>query len=328
MKRIMGVALLAVLPLILVGCFEMKQDSTVNPDGSGKVLVEMTQAAMPPMNMGSGEAAKMDPEMMLKGFAKKILEGSKGIETWADVSIVTTDDGRMTFKGTGYFKDVTKVQSGEGDASGTTWAKDEKGGMVLTLDTSSKNSPEKGEAKPVPATEEEMTKAIQAAKMQWQQMKPMMEMMLAKLKMDMIFRLPGTLAEVEGFTKQADGSVRVTIEGAKLLAVMDKRMADEDYLKAAIKAGKDPMQDKAEGEKMMNEAAGIKGSLKARVTGDLKPAFDFEKEVAAAKAAYPKMIEKLGLDKAPAGGEMTAPKAAPAPAAEPAPVAPKAPAAK
>jgi hypothetical protein len=343
MKGIMGGAAWIVLPLVLSGCLEIRQDNTLNPDGSGKAVFEMAAPAMPMMGMGGEEkGAKPDPDLMLKSFAKGTLDNAKGVETWSDVSFTLGDEGLMKFKGTAYFKDITKLELGGNNdkgGDGPTWAKDPKGGMALTLTMKKKASPAAtatSEAKPLAMTDEDLAKQVKLARMQWQQMKPMMAMMMGKMKMEMIFRLPGTLAEVEGFKKDADGSVRVGFEGAKLMEAMDAMMADEAYLKASIKAGKDPVQDKNE-EILMEKMFGTKGPMKARVTGDLKPAFDFEKEVKAAKEAYPKMIEKLGLDKVPAGGGMMgmpgfgmegAAPTLPAPSAPPAPKTGPAPAAK
>jgi hypothetical protein len=313
MKGIVSLVLLAALPLVLGGCVELKQDATVNPDGSGKMVIEIAMPAMPPMgmNIGGADAPKPDPDMLLKSFGKKTMDEAKGVETWSDVSLGMTDDGRMKFKGTAYFKDVAKLQVGksEGPSSGggVTWVKDPKGGMTLSMSMEpDKDQPKPPAAKPAEMTEEQLTKAVQQAKMEWQQVKPMMQMMLTKMKIQNVFHLPGTLAEVTGFKKEADGSVSVTIEGIKVLDVMDKQMADDAYIKAAIKAGKDPVKDKPSDD-VMEKAFGFKGTLSAHVTGDLKPLFDYAKESAAAKAAYPKMIEKLGLDKVPAesGGAMT-----------------------
>jgi hypothetical protein len=303
MKRIMGFGLLAVLPLVLGGCFELKQDATLNPDGSGKMVVEMVMPDMSAMMMGDKPAIKPDPEVAIKTFAKGILDNSRGVETWTDVSFAMADDGRMKFKGTAFFKDISKlsIAAGKGDSSGVvTWTKSDKGGMVLTMVMDGPGDPKPPAAQPPAMTDEEINKAVQAMKMQWPQMRQMFEMMVGKLKMDTIVHLPGTVAEVNGFKKEADGSVRLSYDGAKILEVLDKLMADEAYLKAAVKAGKDPMKDKD--PVVFEKMFGTKGPLSARATGDMKPAFDFEKECKAAKDAYPKMIEKLGLDKVPAGG--------------------------
>jgi hypothetical protein len=314
MRTILSVAAILAASAMLAGCFEIKQDTSLNPDGSGKAVVELTMPDMGAMGMGMGMNEKTpppDPEVTLKQFAKKTLDDTKGVEAWSDVSFARTEDGRMKFKGTAYFKDLAafRLSTGKGD-NGPTFRKDDKGGMVLEMAMSEDEAkaPEPP-AKSPPPSAEELAKLIQAARLQYQQMRPMMEMMLGKMKVEMTFRLPGTLAEVSGFEKQPDGSVRIAIDGAKMLQVMDQLNADDAYVRQAILAGKKPGaadMDPAKTEKMF----GTKGPFRARATGDMKPLFDYAAAVKAAKEAYPKMIEKLGLDKVPpsTGGMTITPK--------------------
>jgi len=287
----------------------LKQDVTINPDGSGKMVLEVVVSTTPPAGMGLPDATRPDKNEMLKSFGKSAIEDAPGVETWADISLGTTDDGRMKFKGTAYFKDVTKIQVAQGEeGGGVAWAKDPKGGMILRMAMGpdkdqgkgqDKDQPKPVEAKPPAMTDAELAEAVQQAKAQWLQTKPMIQAMLGKMKMEAVFHLPGTLGEVSGFKKGANGSVSLVIEGAKLLEAMEKQMTDDATLKAAIKAGKNPMGGENPPDEVMEKALGIKGPMTARVTGDLKPLFDYDKEVKAAKEAYPKMVERLGIGEAP-----------------------------
>jgi hypothetical protein len=297
MRSMLGVMTVVSLAALAVGCFEIKQDTTLNPDGSGKAVVEYTMPDMPDMNMSpSGTpAAAPDPEVALKQFAKDTMDKSQGVEAWSDVSLKRQDDGRMTFKGTAYFKSIADFKVGQGQEKPLTWTKDEKGG-VLTL--KGPGGPEGPKTTPTPTmTDEQVAKLVEAAQAQYQQARPMMEMMLAKMKMEMTFRLPGKVSETAGFQKQADGSVKLAIEGAKMLAVQDEMMKDKAALAAEIKAGRSAGKNDAA---VMEKLFGTKGDFTARVTGEMKPAFDYAAEAKAAKDAQPKMIEKLGLDKVPA----------------------------
>lgn len=305
MRIKLGVVAVLLLSALVVGCFEIKQDATINPDGSGKAVVEVTMPDMPNMDMGSSTgtdaAAKKAPdqELLLKQFVKETMESAKGVEAWTDVSFSRADDGRMKFKGTAFFKDFAKMHVGQGEgAGGITWAKDEKG-MVLTMDPNDKKGAAPAAAAPPAMTDEEVAKKVAQAQTEYNQMRPMMEAMMGKMKMEMIFHLPGTLGEVTGFQKMPDGSVKFALDGAKMLAVTDELMKDTAYVTAQIKAGKKPGNDKS--DPALNEKIfGTKGALTAHVTGTLKPQFDYAAEVKAAKDAQPKMIEKLGLDGLPA----------------------------
>jgi len=302
MRTLLSLAAILAASAMLAGCFELKQDASLNPDGSGKAVVELTMPDMGAMGMSMGmddKAPPPDPEVTLKQFAKQTLDDSKGVEAWSDVSFARTEDGRMKFKGTAYFKDFATMHVGQGQGGDGVFRKDDKGGMVLemTMSEDEAKAPEPP-AKTPPPSAEELAKQIQAQRLQYQQMRPMMEMMLGKMKVEMTFRLPGTLAEVSGFEKQPDGSVRIAMDGAKMLQAMDQLNADDAYVRQAILAGKKPGAEKMD-PAVMEKMFGTKGPFRARVTGDLKPLFDYAAAVKAAKEAYPKMIEKLGLDKLP-----------------------------
>jgi hypothetical protein len=111
------------------------------------------------------------------------------------------------------------------------------------------------------------------------------------MKTELFYRLPGSVSDVTGFTRAKDESLRWTLEGVKMMAAADKAMADDAFLRQCIIDGKDPIR-----EVMMKQ---VLATLKARVSGDLKPLFDYAAEVKAAKEAYPKMLERLGLNAPP-----------------------------
>jgi hypothetical protein len=167
MKRFMGFALVAALPLMLGGCFELRQDTTLNPDGSGKVVVETIMPDMSSMmTFGDQPAAKPDPDVQLKKFAKDFIDGSKGVDAWSDVSFSMAEDGRMKFKGTAYFKDITALKVGSGNGGpggpasggGLTWTKSDKGGMILALETEDMAAPKPPAPQPNAMTDDEIAK--------------------------------------------------------------------------------------------------------------------------------------------------------------------------
>ncbi len=118
---------------------------------------------------------------------------------------------------------------------------------------------------------------------------------LGRMKLDLIYRLPGTGTDVTGFTKPAlsnaegatDGSLHWTVVGTKLFEAYEKAMADEEFLKKCVVEGKAPIT-----EVMAKE---ITSALSARVTGDLKPQFDYAAEVKTAKDNRREMLDKLHL---------------------------------
>jgi len=305
--RALRLTLIAASVAMLVGgCIETKQDMTLNPDRSGKARVEVVMSSMP-FSMTPSEDPP-DPAVTAKRFAKSVLDGSKGVETWSDVSYETTEDNRTRFVGTAYFRDFLKMQVQSGEVKGVTLKATPDGGMLLRMDPQQ----QMGKAAPGPVaeqpaqpapqmTEEEMQQRLLAERAKWQQMKPMMAMTLGKMKMDAVFRLPGKLVEVKGFQKTPDGGVRFAFDGAKMIEVIDGLMADDAYVRENMLKGRGGMGQPPLGDKAMAQLFGTSEALEARAAPPLTAQFNYTQEAEAAKAAYPGMIKQLGLDQVPAG---------------------------
>jgi hypothetical protein len=300
MRRILaGASVLAAAAVMVVGCVETKQEFTLNPDGSGKVVFEITMGAMP-IQFGQ-DAEKPDPELQSKQFVKQVMDNTEGIDAWSDVSYQRLEDGRTLIKGTAYFKDFSKVKFQAAQFQGIVFGKDDMGGMVLAME---EPGGEKAPASPAPPpgpplSPDEIAAKIKAEREKMQQMRPMMEAAVARMKSDLSFRLPGTLTEVSVFQKEPSGAVRIVFDGAKMIQVMDLLMADDAYMKAQVMAGPTSPDKMRLDDTAKEKLFGGKGPIRARVTGPFRPAFTYDSEVAAAKANHQAMIQRLGLDKLP-----------------------------
>ena len=129
MRNLIKGILIFGISAFLSGCFETKEEYIFNPDGSGKVVYS---AAFPPMSFKLSDE-EPDPESQMKDAVKDILEKSSGIDVWKDVSYKLTDDGKVSFKGTAYFKDVSKFDVHNMGMIKVAFFKDEKGNLVLEL---------------------------------------------------------------------------------------------------------------------------------------------------------------------------------------------------
>ncbi len=280
MRKILFVVLVL---LSAIGCFESKEDYVLNPDGSGKVTIvgsfETTMPGMPPVS---------DPKETLR-HVKELLEKSKGVDAWSAVSYEGTKEGRVSFKGTAYFPDISKLdlETFGKDAN----LKKEGDKLVLLIE-------EKEEEDAAPATKpsaEEVKTQVEQAKKQWQTMKTMMGPMLEKIKQDFTYKLPGTVESSTNMKKVDVSTVNIQIDGAKFMVAMDAMMTDEAWLKKQAEAGafahggSGPPMD----EEVNARIFGEKGPVKATVTGPMQPQFDYKSEVAAAQAEYTKLIDKL-----------------------------------
>ena len=77
------------------GCFEVKEEIILNPDGSGKAMVEVITINSDAL-MG-GFTGKKPSE---SSAALSMIEKSKGVDVWKDVTYGKTQDGRAFVKGT------------------------------------------------------------------------------------------------------------------------------------------------------------------------------------------------------------------------------------
>jgi len=205
MRALRLTLLVAAAAAFVGGCVETKQDVTLNPDRSGKARVEIVMSSMPFAMTPSEDPP--DPKVRARQFAKTVLDGSKGVETWTDVSYEMTEDNRTRFVGTAYFKDFLDMQLQSGEMENVTLKATEDGGMLLRMNPQQsmgkipggRETPDAPEAPQPEMTEEQMQQRLAAERAKWQQMKPMMMMTLGKMKMEAAFHLPGKLVEVKGF---------------------------------------------------------------------------------------------------------------------------------
>lgn len=285
--------IILIMIVFLTGCFEVKQDITVNPDGSGKILLEAITDKSPVSLSGS---EKSDAESELREMAKKIIQDSTGVDAWKDVRYSQTADGRMSFQGTAYFRDLSKVDI-PNFGTGFALTKEKKALIIEMQEKKGKSGLQT--ARPVEKlTEEEITKKIAETREQWQKMKPLMSVMLASLKKDSTIHLPGKIKEVNNFKKDSENTVSLKLEGSKILAVLDSQMTDESWLRQeAISGGLQqeggmPSIDESLSEKLF----GQKGSVRVKVQVDpKKPLFDYRSEVAAAEMPYQQLLASFGI---------------------------------
>ncbi len=308
----------AVCAIAIAGCVETKDEFTVNPDGSGKIVHELTFASMdlgPGFEMGSEGASfditggePSDPQAQLKKSVKEILSQSSGVDTWKDVSYKMTDDGRTYFKGTAYFPGINNLSlhnAGFSSDMKLNFTRDISG--EITIELKSEEQAEEGKAVETPTPEipeAQLDNLVKQAKLRYNQSKPMMQSILSGLKSETILHLPADIKEISNFEKVNARTVRIAFEGSKMIEVMDKMMQDETWLKEQIRAGKDPIQDGPEGDLAMNEMFfGEKAPVRVVLAQGAQQLFNYDAEVTAARANYENMLKELGLE----GAEPTRP---------------------
>lgn len=320
MSKFSGVLLIIVL-MTIVGCIESNDEFTVNSDGSGKVIYELTFPAMgleggleALMGKGApGEAAggklsspmagakPSDLQAKLKDSVSGILSKSSGIDTWKDVSYKITDDGRMYFKGAAYFPDINNLRIRSPDIISSdmmklSFARNQLN--EITIEIKNQQQP-KATGVPQPATaapavpEDKLDELVRQARSQYEQSRPMIQAMFSTLKGQTILHLPGQIKEFSNFEKVDDSTVRLALDGSRLIGIVDRMMQDEASLKEQIRTGRNSLSSGPNDLELNEMLFGQRAPVRVVITGATEQLFDYKAEVAAAKANYASVLAGL-----------------------------------
>lgn len=274
---------------LLSSCFETEQEITLNPDGSGKMKLD---TAFPNISLDGGQELN---DKALRDAVAGFLEEAEGFDAWRDVSYEWTDDGKVRFKGTGYFPDISEVDLGNASMMGFEWKSDGgNGSLAMTIEDDDDEDDEA--ALKVPEGPEERAEHIKQERAKFAQSKPMMTGFLTGMKHSAAFNLPGKAGETVNFTTGPDGKVKIEITGEKMISAMESLVNDDEWMAE----NSFDMQEGPSGSEELNEGLfGTKGPVVAKRTSVGKPLFDYAKEVAAARAEFAKLQEELGPKIAP-----------------------------
>ncbi|MCD6430195.1 MAG: hypothetical protein J7L57_03140 [Deltaproteobacteria bacterium] len=296
----------AAVSFLLGGCFQITEIYTLNPEGSGKVVYE---AVFPVTDLGIEKS--IDPEIKLKEEILAELKHAKGVEAWDEVSYKYEGKDKIYFKGTAYFKDLSKLKFYNFGIK-TTFLDliifSRKEGR-LSIELRSSKTAEKndsGEKKieekhMLALTEAEVKQQLVESKKEIIKTKMMLAGLLSDLKIERTFYLPGTIAYSSNFERNLDGSVRNNFAGARLLELITAKLDDEEWLRQQIRIGRDVEEEYLPDKYNVNgHLFGQKTPVRVVMTKTDVPLFDYEKEIAQVKINYQNFLAKLEPLKLPA----------------------------
>ncbi len=298
---------------LLAGCFEGKADMTFNPDGTGKMVGEITFPMEPPWQPApkTGDELKT-PEEQMKAVVTNIVKKSTGIDAWRDVSFEQVLGNRVHFKGTAYFKEASKVKFFPDTRPRVGFGGEGQDATMLILTRATEKPPE-APVKFKAMSSDEATKAMKDSRDLYKKLRPGFEEQVKGLKFDFVFRMPGVIGEVHGL-KMQDDTLTASIDGNRILHAIDALLDDNAYLKEFL-AESGQISSKWASDEMRQRLYVNKGEVWAKVGEPLHPQFDYKAESEAAKKAMPDMMVKLGLDVPPATKPATTPTTAKTPTA-------------
>jgi hypothetical protein len=305
MRAIFLVAAALASAALVAGCLEAKCDFNLNPDGTGKVVGDMMFIVQPPFKKApsksdTAETAK-PPEEEMNEIVTSIIRRSSGIDAWKDVAFSRAPDGRIHFKGTAYFKDLSKVKIWPDDRTRLSFGPDGTGGITLILNRA-KPAADSKPAKQMSA--EEIAKRMKLEREKYQTTKAPLTMDVMGVKAELVFRAPGTLEESRGMEQRPEALAYV-VEGAKVVQAADAQVGENAFWRDLLMSGKSfNLKD------LLNQKVfALKGEAWAKWKGPFKARFDYAAEADAAKKGQQDMMRRLGLEKAKDSSTSTKPPA-------------------
>jgi hypothetical protein len=295
-----------VIAAFAAGCVEGEQTYTFNPDGSGKVTFDIVLA--PPFDpIGGdpgGKSEDLSIDQLLQRSLKPLLQ-AQGITGWRDVSASFAPDGRLKFAGTAFFKNAADVEFQNVPLLGPQYvlSKNPDGSLSLTQKKKmgggepegpgilNRGHGKKSAEELAKMTDQQLDAYIMKERIEYQSTKSLLIAMLADAKLKTTFIMPGQPEKVTGF--KTDGQkVFSEIDGNRVIAGVNKVYAMQGAEIRKIYRSREAM------EAVTRDAIGFipDESLSATIAKPTGPQFDYAKEVAAARAAYPELRKKLNLD--------------------------------
>ncbi|HEX4612535.1 MAG TPA: hypothetical protein VH092_30355, partial [Urbifossiella sp.] len=200
----------ALAALGMSGCVEGEQTFTLNPDGSGKVRIDVVMAPPGFLEFGGGGGPEPETADGFRQKALRVLLQSKGVGAWKDVAAGFNPDGRFKFAGTAYFDKIGELDIKELAMGGKGFSLTPAPGGGLVLGPSGPgpggppipepSGPFSGPGRKTPAEFAKMTDAeldgyILTDRIKFQATRPLMRAVMSGVKMKVTYQLPGKVKD-------------------------------------------------------------------------------------------------------------------------------------
>jgi hypothetical protein len=286
MRRIRFVVF-AAMTLLACGCVEGEVFYTLNPDGSGKAQIDVIMAPSV-----FGVMQEDSPDDMARKLTGHELTKARGVTGWSNVSGEFMKDGRFHFRATAYFKRLedVKVES----LVELRLVRADDGSMTL-LPEEKKERPGKKKGPPpdfAKMTDAEWEQFLLKQRIQAQSAKSLLISFLTDAKVKTTFRMPGEITEIKTCKQSGKSDAILEIDGNAVIKEFRQILSLPDMeLRKLYQEGKAPSFD--EDSSFDSFVLGGQPSVKVAKPGG--PAFDYEKEVAAAVAGNPELRKKFAI---------------------------------
>ena len=239
---------LVCLALLLSGCFEAEKEFTLNPEWSGKVRVQAEFGPTP-------VSAEEDDDSMIRRHVSEIMSLSAGVSAWDDISFEWNEDGWISFAGTAYFDDVSRLSIHNLQVFSVKWSKLDEGRYELVIDEAAED---RGATRAKPGAMSPAAIATEMARQRaaYPDHRRILVSYAAGMKLSLLFNLPGQVESRHNMTGAGAADARVALAGKDVIDAMDQLIRSDDWVKTQILAGYDlsqhvPFDDPAMREKLL-----------------------------------------------------------------------------
>lgn len=279
---------LAPLGLLLGGCFDTRQDITLNPDGTGRAIIESTFAPPDLLLKSAGPRTTDTPG---RQALRDLIDKATGVDAWRDLSWRELEDGRVTVRGIAYFTNLSTFGTPFTAFQRFQTKRDPQGGLRIEVGTDATRASiaRPGAPGQPPATADSLLRERQ----QWRALQPWLAATLGNLQQETVLHLPGPVRESSNFDTNTPGTLRLHLAGARLLAAIEDAVSDPD------RAGRLHDGDAAHGfdrERANERIYGRRAAVHAVIHPTGAERFDYASEVAAARKSFPELARSLGLN--------------------------------
>ncbi len=278
------VLLLALFTLAFPSCYERSLRGIINPDGSGRVLVETDYL----ITITDPQKAKPDSVLSAgRQIAADFINSTHGVDAWSDVAVTEPSPGHIHIVAVAYFPNISKLRFDLPLVFG--WEKRNDGSYAFTI-TRERNP----QTLPPKLSDAEIQTQVKQAQTRYKDQQADLKTALNAFKQTIAFTMPGEVTTFHQLTRD-DQTLSIIFDGKKIGPALDKFMADDAAIAAAIKSGDSLMSND---DMLLESMYGHKGAIEAtvKVAADAVPFFNYRLESKTAQLNQPDMLKAANIE--------------------------------
>ena len=287
---------LILLPLVfLTGCLEVHQQVTINPDRTAKVHVTMT------FDLGLLERVERETgidmaqetheaEATMRSLARQCIATAKGVDAWTGYEMNIRPGQSISVQMTAYVRELTHfvLNPNNEEIPNTTFMVVPKEGKDVWTIVMPGYNDQSDEPVLGSLDDDEVRELLQERRHQFSEEMNESKALFEALHLRTDLRFAGSVTATENAERKSPQEASVTFEGRRYYAMMETILADDQLALRAFRQGAELHGRLAlPGSQINAWLFGEKAPVTVTAVPGSRALFDYEKELAAAKASPP-----------------------------------------